>query len=400
MTRTLIRGASIVDGTGAAPALADIVIEDGRIAEIGVGLDGDEAFDATGLTALPGLIDCHVHVMVAGVDYLKIMQMPFSYSNFVAVGNLEKTLQLGITTVRDAGGADLGVKEAVNNGLIRGPRMQIAISILSQTGGHSDNTFPNGICVPLLPSHAGRPHSVVDGVEAMRQKVRELKRAGADVIKVCASGGVLSPRDDPQHPQFTSEELEAAVSEANASHTFVMAHAQSTIGIKNAIRAGIRSIEHGIFLDDEGIGLMLERGTFLVPTLAAPRAVIANVAAGAQLPPEIVAKAHAVVDTHTESIRRAVAAGVKIAMGTDSGVGPHGGNLDELALMVEVGMTPLESITASTLTAAQLLGLDAQLGSLEVGKRADVVLVRDGIDSLIGLKERIAGVWKDGAKLV
>ena len=400
MNRTLIQGARVVDGTGSAPFLADIAIVDGRFAEIGVGLDGDEAFDAAGLTVLPGLFDCHSHVMVDKVDYLSMMQMPFSYSNFIAVRNLEQTLRLGITTIRDAGGADLGVKEAVNNGLIRGPRMQISISILSQTGGHGDGTFPSGVCVPLLPCHAGRPPSVVDGVENMRLRVRELKRAGADVIKVCASGGVLSPRDDPRHPQFTPDELAAAVDEANATHTFVMAHAQSTQGIKNAIRAGIRSIEHGIFLDDEAIQMMLDAGTYLVPTLSAPRAVIKVAEQGGGLPEAIVDKARAVVDVHIESMKRAIAAGVKVAMGTDSGVGPHGENLGELVHMVECGMTPLESISASSLVAAHLLGLEGELGSIELGKRADLVLIEGGIDSLEGLKERVRGVWKDGVKVV
>jgi len=292
------------------------------------------------------------------------------------------------------------VKLAIENGLIAGPRMQISISILSQTGGHGDGTFPSGACVPLLPCHAGRPENVVDGVEEMRKKVRELKRAGADVIKVCASGGVLSPRDDPRHPQFTPEELYAAVDEASATHTAVMAHAQSTLGIKNAVQAGIRSIEHGIFLDDEAIAMMLGRGTFLVPTLAAPRAVITEAAKGAGLPPEVIAKAHAVLEIHAASITKAIAAGVKIAMGTDSGVGPHGDNLVELALMVECGMTPLQAITAATYTTAELLGVQNELGSLEVGKRADLVLVEGGIDSLVDLADRIRGVWKDGVRAV
>lgn len=398
--RTVIRGAQVVDGTGAAPSVADIAIENGVVVDLGVGLDGDESFDASGLTALPGLIDCHTHVMLSGVDYLKLMQQPFSYPNFLAVRNLEETLKLGITTVRDAGGADLGVKQAIEDGLIRGPRMQISISILGQTGGHSDNTYPNGTCVSLVPCHPGRPDGVVDGVENMRLRVRELKRAGADVIKVCASGGVLSPRDDPRHPQFTFDELATAVEEASTTHTFVMAHAQSAIGIKNAVRAGIRSIEHGIFLDDEGIEMMLANGTYLVPTLAAPQAVIDAVNNGAQLPAEVVAKAHAVVDIHRTNVAKAIAAGVKVAMGTDSGVGPHGNNLVELALMVECGLSPLESIKASSLNAAELMGIENELGSIEVGKRADVVLISGGVESLVGLKERVSAVWKDGVQVV
>src|SRR3954447_21434830 len=340
MARKLFGGGQVFDGTGGPAAKADVVVEDGRIVEVGVGLDGDEVVDCSGATVFPGFFDCHVHVMMSGVDVLRRLQTPFSYTFYEALHNLRRTLALGITHVRDAGGADLGVAQAVRDGLIAGPRMQIAISMLSQTGGHGDGWHVCGAEVPLMGPHPGRPGTVVDAPDQMRRTVRELLRAGADVLKVATSGGVLSARDDPRHPHFRPAELDVLVEEAEAAGVFVMAHAQGAEGIKAAVRAGIRSIEHGIYLDDEAIDLMLDRGTWLVPTLAAPRAVLTAVAAGASLPEAMLAKALAVQKVHDASVARAAEAGVRIAMGTDTGVGPHGTNLGELGLMAGVGMSP------------------------------------------------------------
>ncbi len=400
MARTLIRGGTVVDGRGGEPAVADVALEDGRIVEVGPGLDGDEAVDAGGMTVLPGLFDCHVHVTMDGPDLLRSLGQPFSYQFFRAAANLSATLDCGITTVRDAGGADLGVKTAVDDGLVEGPRMQIAITILSQTGGHNDQWVPSGCSLELVGGgHPGQPSPIVDGPEEMRRKVRELVRAGADVIKVCTSGGVLSPRDDPRHAHFRDDELLVCVTEAAAADRFVMAHAQATDGIKAAIRTGIRSVEHGIFLDDEAIAMMLERGTWLVPTLVAPHAVLEAAAGGARVPPESLRKAEEVVGYHADSFARAVAAGVRVAMGTDSGVGVHGTNLTELELMAKGGMAPLEVWRATTSSAAELMGLGDELGALEPGKRADVVLLAGDPTDLGDLKARIRGVWKDGARL-
>lgn len=400
MTRTLFSGARIIDGTGADPAVGDIAVEDGRIVEIGRGLDGDESVDLSGQAVLPGLFDCHTHVVVSSIDTMRLMQTPFSYRFFQAAHNLEATLRIGITTVRDAGGADLGVKQAVEDGLVPGPRMHISLSMLSQTGGHGDGWMPYGGSVrALLTHHPGVPETIVDGPDEMRAKVRELVRMGADVIKVATSGGVLSPRDKPTHAHFRPSELEVLVEEATAAGIFVMAHAQATPGIKNAIRAGIRSIDHGIYLDDEAIQLMLDRGTWLVPTLVAPRGVIDAADAGASIPEASVAKAREVVATHTASFATAVAAGVKVAMGTDSGVTPHGQNLRELPLMVEGGMTPMQAIEATTRSAAELMGLADELGTLEPGKRADLVVVDGDPLDVATLDQRIRSVYKDGARV-
>jgi imidazolonepropionase-like amidohydrolase len=396
MTRRVFTGGKVLDGTGAPAAPADVLVENGRVVEVGSGLDGDEVVDCSGATVLPGLFDCHVHVMMSGVDTLRQLQTPFGYGYYEALHNLRRTLALGITSVRDAGGADLGVAEAVRNGLIAGPRMQIAISMLSQTGGHGDGWHVCGADLPIFAPHPGRPATVVDGPDEMRRTVRQLLRAGADVIKVATSGGVLSARDDPRHPHFRPVELDVLVEEANAAGVHVMSHAQGAGGIKAAVRAGIRSIEHGIFLDDEAIDLMLQRGTWLVPTLAAPRAVLTAVAAGAALPQAVVDKARSVQAAHDESVARAIAAGVKVAMGTDSGVGPHGDNLVELGLMADCGMRPEQAWHATTLSAAELLGVADQLGSLEPGKRADVVVLEGDAADLTGLSGRVREVWRDG----
>jgi imidazolonepropionase-like amidohydrolase len=397
--RTVFSGGRVFDGTGAPIAEADVVVEDGRIADVGRGLDGDEQVDVRGRTLLPGLFDCHTHLMLSHVDQWRILQTPFSYKFYEAARNLEATLQAGVTTVRDAGGADLGMKEAVADGLIRGPRLQISITMISQTGGHADDWFPSGMSVALLPAHPGAPPGVVDGPDEMRRKVRELVRYGADVIKVAVSGGVLSPRDRPHHAHFRQDELDVLVAEATAAGISVMAHAQAADGIKAAVRAGIRSIDHGVYLDDEAISLMLERGAYLVPTLLAPTGVLDAAEAGAAIPEESLGKAREVVDVHRDSFRRAVAAGVKVAMGTDSGVTPHGQNLRELALMAEGGMSPSDVLVASTKNSAELLGLDHELGTLEPGKLGDLVVVDGDPFELETLPGRVSAVYQEGRRV-
>lgn len=400
MNRILFTGGLVFDGTGSAPTPADVLVADGRIADVGTGFDADEVVDCQGMTLLPGLFDCHVHIMVSQVGLLPRVQQPFSYQFYEAARNLAKTLALGITTVRDAAGADLGVKQALEDGLISGPRLQISIGLISSTGGHGDGWTSSGHCIPLSVPHPGRPSSVVDGPDEMRKVARQLLRAGADVLKVCTTGGVMSPRDDPRHSQFTPEELDVLVTEARMQGRAVMAHAQGADGIKNAVRAGIRSIEHGIFLDDEAIDLMLASGTWLVPTLVAPVNVIRAAAAGASLPDAVVRKAEEVAAVHADSVRRAVAAGVKIAMGTDSGIGPHGTNLEELPLMAACGMTPGEVLAATTSSAAELLGYGDQLGRIQPGYRADLVVVSGDSFDLPALGGNVREVWQDGIRVV
>jgi imidazolonepropionase-like amidohydrolase len=286
----------------------------------------------------------------------------------------------------------------VRRGLVTGPRMQISVTPLSQTGGHGDRWMVCG--ASLHVGHPGRPSGIIDGPDEARRRTREVIRAGANVIKIMTSGGVLSTRDDPRHGHLRDDEIGEIVAEATAAGLFVMSHAQAADGIKAAVRNGVRSIEHGVYLDDEGIDLMLEAGAWLVPTLLAPRAVLEIADAGGALTPEMVDKARMVADVHTEAVRRAIAAGVRIAMGTDSGVGPHGNNLDELRLMVECGMTPYAALHATTASAARLCGFD-DLGTIEAGKRADLTLFPGDVVELVekggrAMRDAVRQVWIDG----
>jgi imidazolonepropionase-like amidohydrolase len=287
----------------------------------------------------------------------------------------------------------------VESGVIVGPRLQISISVLTITGGHGDGWMPSGMEYDLFMPYPGFPSCRVDGVDDCRRKVREVLRAGADIIKICSTGGVLSPTDHPEFTQFSPEELEVIVREAAYRRgTKVMAHAQGAEGIKNATRAGVHSIEHGIFLDDEAIDLMLKHGTFLVPTLLAPLAVLEAGEAGG-MPEYGVRKSREVVEIHSESISRAHKSGVKISMGTDAGVMPHGTNLRELGLMVNIGMNPMEAIVATTKKAAECLGWEDRVGTLQAGKLADLIIVRKNplqdIHSLANV-DNIVFVMKDG----
>jgi imidazolonepropionase-like amidohydrolase len=391
----------VFDGTGAEPAPGDVVIEDGRFGAVGVGLDGDEAVDLEGRGVLPGLIDCHTHMLISSVDFWRLLETPLSLRFYQAARNLEATLATGITSVRDAGGCDMGVKLALEQGLVRGPRMQTAVTMLSQTGGHADDWMVCGHRIPWqLAAHPGRPHPIVDGPDEMRRKVRQLVAMGADVVKIAASGGVLSPRTDPRRAHFRPAELDACVEEAAAAGRFVMAHAIALDGVKNAVRAGIRSIEHGTFLDDEAVSMMLERGTWLVPTLLAPQGVLDAVAAGAAIPTEMAEKAASIVSAHRASFALALDAGVRVAMGTDCPVSPHGTNLDELGLMVECGMPPRAALAAATSSAAALLGLGDSLGRVAPGFVADLVVVDGAADDVVDLAARVRRVWQDGAEVV
>jgi imidazolonepropionase-like amidohydrolase len=376
----LIRNGTLIDGTGSGPiADAAVLIEDGKIAAAGpaasIGAVDAEEIDAQGGYILPGLIDTHVHVMSEGMDLVGQMQKPFSYMFYQAIPYLARTLECGVTTVRDAGGADAGVKKAVEDGIVPGPRMQISITVLSTTGGHGDGYMPAGFDVPMFVPYPGNPSGIADGVEEVRKKVREVLRAGADIIKVCSTGGVLSATDHPEFTQYNLDELKVMVEEAHFRKGLkVMAHAQGAEGIKNAIRAGIHSIEHGMFIDDEVVELMLEHDTFLVPTLVAPVGVIEEAEATGAMPEYGLRKAKETLDIHRQSIAKAYKAGVKIAMGTDAGVVPHGTNLRELGLMADVGMSPMDVIVATTKIAAECLGWQDRVGTLEAGKLADVVV--------------------------
>jgi imidazolonepropionase-like amidohydrolase len=398
MTRTVFTGGLVYDGTTAAPAEGDVVVEDGRIVEVGLGLDGDEAVDCAGAFVSPGFFDCHVHVVMDNPSFVEMIEQPFSLQFYKAAVNLEKTLAAGVTSVRDAGGADLGVKTAVERGMTPGPRMQISVIMLSQTGGHGDDWSVCGADIPVFLPHPGRPSGVVDGPDEVRKRVRELVRAGADVIKVATSGGVLSS-SNPHHGQLRDAEIATMTEEAAAAGIHVMAHAQAAAGIKAALRNGVRSIEHGIFLDDEAIELMLQKGAWLVPTLQAPRAVIAAAESGSSIPHAQVEKARMLTAVHADAVRRAHEAGVRIAMGTDAGVGAHGTNLEEVELMVGAGLSSLEALHATTASAAELLDVAEDRGTIRPGQRADLVVVDGSPEDVAGIGARVRAVYLDGAEV-
>ena len=405
-----IHNGSMLDCTGSKPVTdAAVLLEDNKILEAGNrsqltarGQDVVE-IDARGGMILPGFIDTHVHLNGELFNLEEWVMRPFSYTFYQAIDFMRRTIDAGVTSVRDAGGVDYGMKLAVEDGLIVGPRLQISITLLSTTGGHNDNWMRSGIDPNVFTSYPGCPDGRCDGVEEVRKKVRELLRAGADIIKICSTGGVMSPTDKPEYTQFSPEELAVIVQEA-AYHggKKVMSHAQGKEGIKQAVLAGIHSIEHGIFVDDEIIKLMVERGTYLVPTLLATLSIVEDPEVGGKMPPMMLKKAQEVGEIHKENIARAYRGGVKIAMGTDAGVMQHGKNLREPGLMVRIGMSPMEAILASTRVAAECLGWQDKVGTIEKGKLADLVITAtnplEDIDSL-GNPDNILVVIKDGKVL-
>ena len=398
--RTLFAGGQVFDGTGAAIGDADVVVEGGRIVEVGAGLDGDEAVDVSGRTLLPGMFDCHVHLVLRheDLDELRVMHEPFSYRFFQIAETLRTTIELGITTVRDAAGADLGLKQAVEDGVLVGPRMQISVNMLSMTGGHSDAWLPSGAISSWGVSYPGMPDGVCDGIDGVRTKVREMVRAGADVIKIASSGGYLSPLDDPSRPNFSQDEVDEIAATAADLGRWVMSHAHGAEGIKRAIRAGVRSIDHGTFLDDEAIAMMLDRGTWLVPTLTAGDTT-EEMANDPKIPEAVRAKLRDLGRPELDAFRRAAEAGVKVAMGTDCPVAPHGTNLRELQLMAENGFTPIQALVAATSSAAELMGMSGDVGTIAPGKLADLVVVSGDPLNFEKLSERIETVYKDGVRV-
>jgi imidazolonepropionase-like amidohydrolase len=300
--------------------------------------------------------------------------------------NLKKLLKSGVTFFRDMGGyeyIDIELKKSVNEGFIEGPEFLVSGKVLTMTGGHGY----------LM----GRE---CDGVDEVRKAAREQLKAGADVIKIMATGGVMTPGVEPGSPQLTKEEIQAAVEEAHKAGRKTAAHAQGTTGIKNAVMAGIDSVEHGIFLDDEVIEMMVEKGVYLVPTLVAPYFIIEYGEEGG-IPAYVVEKSKRVMESHLESFRKAYKAGVKIAMGTDAGTpfNYHDKSAYELKLMVEAGMKPMDAIVSSTKVAAELLGIEKDYGTLEQGKVADFIVLKDNPLENIETLLQVERVYKKG-KLV
>jgi imidazolonepropionase-like amidohydrolase len=397
---TVVRAGTFIDGNGGEPKRdVNIHLEGTSIAKIGGEIPRDATvIDRSTETVMPGMIDCHVHLWSTPGSIEERLQKPYSLNVAEAFRNAKITLDAGFTTVRDAAGTPLGVKQAIERGMFPGPRLRIAVGALSQTSGHGDSRYASGVNGRVDdPEH---PWTVVDGVEAVRKATRELLRAGADQIKVHTSGGVISPSDEPTSTGFSPDEIAAIVYEAHAAGKTVMTHSQATQGIRNAVEAGIESIEHGIYLDADTAELMKKKGTYLVATLIAPLWVQRRAERKpGSVPAYALRKANEVVDAHQKMFQMAVKMGLPIAMGTDTGVGEHGSNAEELALMVKLGMTPMQAIVATTRTAAACARVGHITGTLEAGKRADLIAVAGDPVADIAILQRaecITLVMRDG----
>jgi imidazolonepropionase-like amidohydrolase len=389
METLVLVGASLIDGSGTEPVRGRaVVVEGDRITQV---VDDARAprgrrIDLSGCTLLPGLINCHVHLCFgAEADPVRVMKdEPHALTALKVLRRAQETVEAGVTTVRDLGGrdyAEFAVRRAVAEGLFPGPRILGAGRPVCMTGGHGNSI--------------GRE---ADGPDDARKAVREQLKAGADVIKLIATGGVMTPGVEPGSPQLTFEEMRAAIEEATKAGRRTAAHAQGSTGIADAIEAGITTIEHGIFLTDEIIASMKRKGVFLVATLAAPAAISAGgLAAG--IPDYMVRKSDAVVTAHVASFRRAHEAGARIAAGADSGtpLNPHGSLLPELELMVKYGMTPLQAIRSATSVAAEALGLGGETGRLAEGQAADLLAVAGDPAERIGALGDVRLVLARGA---
>ncbi len=387
-------GGKLIDGTGGAPVeRAVVVIEGERVSRVGeadiVNIPAQaEVIDVTDKVIIPGLINCHTHFCLDGSPdpITAWKQRSLTENVLIAAQHAEATLRAGVTTVRDLGGwesVDLGLKKAINEDVILGPRMLVSGKVLCMTGGQGH--------------FMGRE---VDGPDEVRKGAREQLKAGADIIKLMATGGVMTPGIEPGSAQLTFEELRAGVEEAEKAGKLTATHAQGTTGIKDAVRAGIGSIEHGFFLDAEAIDMMLERETFFVPTLAAIYEVMER---GPEfgIPAFVIEKAQRASDAHLDSFRRAREAGVRIAAGNDGGTPFNRADnlVSELERLVAAGMSPAEALATAHSTAAELLRLADQIGSVEPGKLADLVVL--GADPLadISAVRQVHMVLKAGQRI-
>jgi len=375
---------------------ATLEIEDGKI--VGVTGAGKASIPADAVrielpnaTLLPGLIDAHTHLTMDPRFGYETLAISVPRQSLTGAKNARLTLLAGFTTVRNVGAADftdVALRDAINAGDVPGPRLLVSGPPLSITGGHCDNN--------MLPfEYHATEAGVADGIAAVEHKVRENIKYGSDLIKVCATGGVLSLGDNPQHSQYSREELEAIVADAHRLGRKVAAHAHGAEGIRWAAEAGVDSIEHGSYIDDAGIAAMKQHGTYLVPTLYLGDWMIEN-AGLAHLPPPLRAKAQEVIPAARKNIAHAFASGVKVAFGTDAAVYPHGLNAHEFAVMVKLGLTPLEAIQAATVNAADLLGWSGKVGTLDPGAWADLIAVDGDPMKDVTTLERVKFVMKGG----
>ncbi len=389
----IITNGNVFTGINEALEALTVVLEDNKVKEVSADVDlaaypDAEIIDAEGRTVLPGLIDCHVHIGSEGdANMFLTMSDSIPRQTLRAAAIANKTLKAGFTTVRNMGSGDnidIELAKAISQGLVEGSRI-----------------IPSGRCICMTGGHGWFNGRQVDGADEARKGAREQLRAGAQVVKIMATGGVMTEGVEPGSPQLTIEEMRAAVEEAHKAGRKTATHAQGTIGIKNAILAGLDTIEHAIFLDEETIQMMIDRNVAMIPTLVAPYQINqGGVEAG--IPEYAVKKSMRIADSHVNSFKMALAAGVTIAMGTDSGtpLNHPGNNAKELELMVECGMTPLQALKATTSVAAEVCDRAEIIGSLEAGKFADVVIF-DGnpFEDIKCLQEKPWLVIKEGKKV-
>ncbi|MGB3586012.1 MAG: amidohydrolase family protein, partial [Tunicatimonas sp.] len=359
--------------------------------------DNTQLIDLRNYTVLPGLIDMHVHIQNQSSkdNYSKGFRMNEADVALAAIPYAEATLMAGFTTVRDVGGdgVNISLKKAINAGYINGPRIFTSGKALGTTGGHADPT--NGLRKDLM-GDPGPAEGVVNGPEDARKAVRQRYKEGADMIKLTATGGVLSYAKDGSGPQFTTEELEAVVETATDYGMHTAAHAHGPEGMKRAVMAGITTIEHGTLMTEEIMDLMIEKGTYYVPTITAGKSVADSAQIRGYYPSIIVPKALAIGPMIQETFAKAYQRGVKIAFGTDAGVFTHGKNAKEFTYMVEAGMPPMIAIQSATIVPAQILGVVDQIGSIEEGKLADIIAVADNPLENIEVMEEVILVMKEG----
>jgi len=399
----VLKAARIFDGNRiSSPGV--VVVTGNKIFEVGSGSSipaGAEVIDFGDATLSPGFMDAHTHLsMDDSGNFQKALidglQQTIPEQTLRSLENLRKTLHAGFTTVRDVGShdfIDVGLRNAVRAGKIEGPRMLVSVHALGSTGGHCDDQ--GGFRQGIFARESGPEDGVINSPDQARYAVRYDIKYGADVIKTCATGGVLSLTDEIDTPQLTQEELNALVDEAHALRKKTAAHAHGATGAKRAIRAGIDSIEHGTFLDDEALEMMKQRGTVLIPTLMALEGGKAMIAKGSQ-PPAIEAKMRLAIETMSKTFKNAVAKGVTIGLGTDAAVYPHGRNAEEFHQMVDLGMDPLNALRAGTSIDAKLLGIDGFTGTLAPGKLADIVVIPGDPAKNIRNTEKVSFVMKEG----
>lgn len=403
--KTLIHAGRLFDGkSGSLRSAVTVTVDGDRITGVQdgyvAGAAGDTVVDLRNSTLLPGFIDLHVHItsqQSGAAGYAERFYLNPADVALRATTYARKTLLAGFTTVRDCGAGDklnLALRDAVEKGWIVGPRI-VAAGGVSTTGGHGDPT--NGLASELQELLADRRPGVANGPDAVRAAVRQRYKDGADFIKIAATGGVLSLAKSGQAPLFTDEELRAVVETARDYGMKVAAHAHGSEGMLRAVRAGVHTIEHGTFMTDEVIAAMKERGTVYVPTISAGRFVAEKSKVEGYFPAVVRPKAAAIGPQIQDTFSRALKAGVKIAFGTDQGVAPHGDNALEFVYMVEGGMAPADALRAATLEAARVVGLDQELGTIEAGKRADLVAVPGDPLADIRLTTRVSFVMKGGA---